>query len=238
MESRPRRRPCRRHSRSGSRSRSITSTSAAPGHRTPKAPVRATAGLARGQSRTYSRRCARWRRKPTAPRPSTATRTRLRYPSPSESPGTASTTTGRSTPASRSSCSAMRKDFRRRCASGVHVLEVAAAAAPGSGVGARSRDPVGGRGQDLDGVRPQIGGGGRRDAGPDPLARKAVADEDHLAVGRPADAAATGGDGTDLQLEQLVSGLFDPFVLFVGPAPGLRPLRHRAIGHGGHVGRA
>ena len=55
-----------------------TSSSVAPGHRTSRAPVAATAGLAMGHSWTYSMRWERWRRNPTAPRPSTATRTRVR----------------------------------------------------------------------------------------------------------------------------------------------------------------
>ena len=55
-----------------------TSSSVVPGHRTERAPVAVTAGLAMGHSWTYSIRWERWRRKPTAPRPSTATRTRLR----------------------------------------------------------------------------------------------------------------------------------------------------------------
>ena len=41
----------------------------------------------------------------------------------------------------------------------LHVLEVAAAAATGTGVRAGGLDPVGRRAQDLDGVRPQVGRG-------------------------------------------------------------------------------
>ena len=106
----------RDHRLAPARSRSTTSSSVAPGHRTARAPVAVTAGLAMGHSWTYSSRWERWRRNPTAPRPSTATRTRLRQPSPAASPGTGSTSTARSRPARRSSCSAMRKAFSRRCA--------------------------------------------------------------------------------------------------------------------------
>ena len=96
----------------------MTSISEAPGHRTASAPLSVTAGLATGHSSTYSSRWERWRRNPTAPRPSTAARTRLRQPSPSTSPATGSTSTDRSSPARRSSCSAMWNAFRRRCAPG------------------------------------------------------------------------------------------------------------------------
>ena len=85
----------------------------------------------------------------------------------------------------------------------VHVLEVAPAAPPRPGVRAGGLHAVGGGGQDVDGVRPQVGGGARRDPRPHPLARKAVADEDHLAVGCPAHAAPAGGDGAHLELQDL-----------------------------------
>ena len=85
----------------------------------------------------------------------------------------------------------------------LHVLEVAAAAAPGAGVRAGRLDPVGGGAQDLDGVRPQVGGRTGRDLGPDPLAGEAVADEDHLAVGRPGHAAPAGGNGAHLELQEV-----------------------------------
>ncbi len=83
------------------------------------------------------------------------------------------------------------------------VLEVAAAAATGAGVRAGGIDAVGGGTQDLDGVRPQVGGGAGGDLGPHPLAGQAVADEDHLAVGRPGHAAPAGGDGTHLELQEV-----------------------------------
>ncbi len=84
----------------------------------------------------------------------------------------------------------------------VHVLEVAAATAPGPGVRARGLDAVGGGGQDLDGVGPQVGGGVGRHPGPDPLAGEAVPDEDHLAVGGPGHAAPAGRDGAHLELQE------------------------------------
>ena len=89
----------------------------------------------------------------------------------------------------------------------VHVLEVAPAAPPRPGVRAGGLHAVGGGGQDFDGVRPQVGGGAGRDPRPHPLARKAVADEDHLAVGCPAHAAPAGGDGAHLELQEVrISG--------------------------------
>ena len=85
----------------------------------------------------------------------------------------------------------------------LHVLEVAAAAAPGPGVWTGRLDAVGGGTQDLDGVRPQVGGGAGGDLGPHPLPGQAVADEDHLAVGRPGHAAPAGGDGTHFEVQEV-----------------------------------
>ena len=84
----------------------------------------------------------------------------------------------------------------------LHVLEVAAPAAAGSGVRARRVDPVGGGGQDLDGVGPQVRGRAGGHSGPDPLAGEGVPDEDDPAVGSPRHAAAAGGDGPDLELQE------------------------------------
>ena len=126
-----------------------------------------------GQSSTISSWWERCRRNPTAPPSSTARRTRLRQRSPSRSPGTGSTSTRRSTPASRSSCSAIRSALSWRCAPELDVLEVAPAAAPRPGVRARRGHAVGGGRQDLDGVRPQVGGRAGGDACPDPLAGRA-----------------------------------------------------------------
>ena len=84
----------------------------------------------------------------------------------------------------------------------VDVLEVAAAAASGPGVRAGRRDAVGGGGQDLDGVRPQVGGRFRGDPGPHPLAGEGMADEHDLAVGRPGHAPAAGGDGPHFELQE------------------------------------
>ncbi len=105
-------------------------------------------------------------------------------------------------PPSRASCSATVKALSRRCAPELDVLEVAATAAARSGVRAERDDPVGGRGQDLDSVGPQVGGGAGGDAGSHALAREGVADEDDLPVRRPADAPAAGRDGADLEVKQ------------------------------------
>ena len=65
----------------------------------------------------------------------------------------------------------------------------------------------------------------RGDLGPDPLAGQAVADEDHLAVGRPGHAATAGGDGAHLELQEIVLG-----------RRALRcRLRWRRVGQGGHA---
>ncbi len=85
----------------------------------------------------------------------------------------------------------------------VDVLEVAAAAAAGTGVRAGRHDPVRRRLQHLDGVGAQEVGGLAGDPCADPLPRQAVPDEDDPAVGRPADARATGGDAAQLEVEQL-----------------------------------
>ena len=86
--------------------------------------------------------------------------------------------------------------------SDVHVLEVAAAASPGPGVRARRVDAIGGAGQDLDGIGPEVRGRAGGDPGPDPLAREAVADEDHLAVGGMGHAPPAGRDGANLELQK------------------------------------
>ena len=122
--------------------------------------------------------------------------------SPPTSPSTGSTSTVRSMPATRASCSATRKALSRRCAAELHVLEVAAPAAPRAGVRAGRGDPVRRGRQDLDGVGPQVRGGGGGDPGDDPLTREGVAHEDDPPVGRPAHAAAAGGDGADLELQE------------------------------------
>ena len=83
------------------------------------------------------------------------------------------------------------------------MLPVAAAAAAGSGVRAGPLDPLWRRRQHLDGVGPQEVGGLAGDPGADPLPRQGVPDEDDPAVGRPADARATGGDAAQLEVEQL-----------------------------------
>ena len=84
----------------------------------------------------------------------------------------------------------------------LHVLEVAATASARPGVRARRLHAVGGGGQDLDRVGPQVGGRAGRHLGPDPLPGQAVADEDHLPVGGPRHAAPAGGDGAHLELEE------------------------------------
>ena len=92
------------------------------------------------------------------------------------------------------------------------VLEVAAPTSAGTGVRARGDDAVGRGGQDLDGVGPQVGGRPGGHAGPDPLAGEAVPDEDDSAVRSPRHAAATGGDGPGVELQQagLVRGGHGP----------------------------
>ena len=84
----------------------------------------------------------------------------------------------------------------------LHVLEVAPAAASGSAVRARGRNAVRGGGQDLDGVRSHVGGRFAGDLGPHALAGQGVADEHDLAVGRPPDAPAPGGNGSHLELHE------------------------------------
>jgi hypothetical protein len=86
----------------------------------------------------------------------------------------------------------------------LHMLEIAAPAASRSGMWAGRIDPVGRDIEDLDGIRPQVGARLSGDTGPHPLSREGVADEDHLAVGSPAHAAATPCDRADLELEELV----------------------------------
>ena len=85
----------------------------------------------------------------------------------------------------------------------VHVLEVAAAAAPGPGVRAGRVDAVGRAGQDLDGIGPQEGGRAGGHPGPDALAGEAVADEDHPAVGVVGHAPPAGRDGAHLELQEV-----------------------------------
>ncbi len=171
-----------------------TSISVAPGHRTASAPVAVTAGLATGQSSTYSSRWERWRRNPTAPRPSTATRTRLRQRSPSASPATGSTSTDRSRPARRASCSAMRNAFSRRCAPSSTCWKSHPPQRPGPACGHGGSTRSGEGVRISIGVGPQVGGGAGRHLGPDPLPGEAVADEDHLPVGGPGHAAPAGRD--------------------------------------------
>ena len=113
----------------------------------------------------------------------------------------------------------------------LHVLEVAAAAAAGTSVRAGGRDPVRRRGQDLDGVGPQVGRGRGRDLRPHSLAGEAVAHEDHLAVGSPGHAAPAGGDGAHLQLQELADGL-------TGVVGALGVARRRWVGQSGHARRA
>jgi hypothetical protein len=83
----------------------------------------------------------------------------------------------------------------------VDVLPVAAAAAAGSGVRARPLDPVRGRVQHLDGVRPQEGAGRRGHDRPHPLARQRVPDEDDPPVRRPRHAGPARRHLADVQLE-------------------------------------
>ena len=113
----------------------------------------------------------------------------------------------------------------------LHVLEVAAAAAAGTGVRAGGHHTVGRRAQDLDGVRSQIGRGRGRDLRPDSLAGQAVAHEDHLAVWSPAHAAPACGDGAHLQLQHLAAGP-------VGVVSALGLAWCRWVGQGGHDARA
>ena len=84
------------------------SSSVTPGQGAVKAPVAATAGVATGHDAMGSTAWDRCRRNPTVPPAPTARRTRDRHPSPWWSPGTASTATVVSIPASRESCSAIR----------------------------------------------------------------------------------------------------------------------------------
>jgi hypothetical protein len=70
-------------------------------------------------------------------------------------------------------------------------------------VGARRLDPVGGRTEDLDGVGPQIRARTGRDLRSDELTGEAVAHEHDLAIGRSAYTPAPGGNGADLQLEDI-----------------------------------
>ena len=159
--------------------------------------------LATGHSSTISSSVGAVPPEPDRAGPSTARRTRLRQPSPSVSPGTGSTSTARSTPASRCQLlgDAERLEPALRAASSTCWKSQPAAPA-GSGVRARGIDPVGGGSQDLDGVGPQVGGRAGGHAGPDPLAGEGVPDEDDLAVGSPRHAATAGGDGPDLELQQ------------------------------------
>ncbi len=182
----------------------ITSSSVAPGHRTARAPVAATAELAMGHSRTYSSRWDRWRRKPSAPRPSTATRTRLRQPSPAASPGRdrfhldgpARARPG--APAAR----LIRNAFRRRWAPTSTCWKSQPPQRPGPACGHGGSTRSGDAGQDLDGIGPQVRGRAGGDPGPDPLAGEAVADEDHLAVGGTGHTAPAGRDGAHLELQK------------------------------------
>ena len=67
---------------------------------------------------------------------------RVRQREPVGRAAPASTTTSRSSPASRDSCSATTAALSRRCSVERHVLEVAAAARPGPAYGQGARDPV------------------------------------------------------------------------------------------------
>jgi hypothetical protein len=87
----------------------------------------------------------------------------------------------------------------------LHMLEIAAPAAAGPGVATGRLDPVGRGVEHLHGVRPEVRVRRGGDPGPHPLAGERVTDEHHLAVGCPADAAATAGNGADLELEELVA---------------------------------
>ncbi len=85
-----------------------------------------------------------------------------------------------------------------------HMLEIATPAASRPGVGTGRIDPVGRGAEHFDGICPQVGARLGGDPGPHPLSGEGVADEDHLAVGSPAHAAAAPGDCADLELEELV----------------------------------
>ena len=88
-----------------------------------------------------------------------------------------------------------------------HVLEVAAPAAPRSGVGAGRGDAIGGGYVDADGVAaPEpVAVGALGDLHDHPLARQRMADEDDAGVGlgEAGDAVPAVGDRADLDLEAL-----------------------------------
>ena len=112
-----------------------------------------------------------------------------------ESPGTSSTVTSTSSPASRCSCSATTAAFSRRCAAELDVLEVAASAAARSAERARRVDPVGRRLEHLDSVGAQepvtfVALGHFSD---NPLPRQRVPDEDHDALVPGDDESAVSG---------------------------------------------
>ena len=127
-------------------------------------------------------------------------------PEPPGRPSTSSTSTRRSMPPTRDSCSATRSSLSRRCAAGETCWKSQPPHRPGPAWGQSGVDTVRRRLQDLDGVGPQERRRLRGDAGPHPLAGQAVAHEHDPTVRRPGHAAPTGGDGTGLELHDLVQG--------------------------------
>ena len=185
-----------------------------------------------GQSSTSSSSWERCRRKPTAPFRSTATRTRLRQSQPADVPLDGLDLHRALQAGDPRQLLGHPERLEPALGAELHVLEVAAPAAPRAGVRARRRDAVGRGRQDLHGVGPQVPGGGGGDPGDDPLTRQGVAHEDDPPVGCPAHAAAAGGDGADLELQE--SGVAR------GSHGGQRTVGHRegweqkgvAAGHG------
>jgi hypothetical protein len=87
------------------------------------------------------------------------------------------------------------------------MLEVAAAAMSGTGVGTRGGDAIGRGSQDLHRVSSQKGRGGGGDPSHDTLTGQGVAHEDHPPVGSTTDGPTTAGDVPDIELEQHIVGV-------------------------------
>ncbi|OPZ52165.1 MAG: hypothetical protein BWY91_02427 [bacterium ADurb.BinA028] len=93
-----------------------TSTAFAPDQSSASTPLASTRGSAIGHCMIGRTACERVGRSPARPARSTANSTLVRQPKPSTSPGTGSTSTERSMPASRHSCSATTAPLSRRWA--------------------------------------------------------------------------------------------------------------------------
>ena len=159
-----------------------TSSWRAPTHGTVPAAAAFTPSVAIGQVTTGSSSWLRCRWRPTVPSRSTPNATRVRQPRPSGAPPTSSTSTRRSTPPTRASCSATRSSLRRRWAVRRTCWKSHPPHRPGPACGHTGGTRSG------DGTSTSTASARRNRVVAEvilaayPLARQAVPDEDHPAV--------------------------------------------------------